>query len=261
MNRNAQKSVNQVSDDFNVIWSSFQTLDEVTEKARHVKLSYMNNNICMCACSNAWARVCSASECCSTMLSLNSLNADPLLPKQTVAPLITTNINQPKKHTVVHEHGNMGIDNLHSTSSPVETSPTIIVALDPNIHSDRRARWSSVGRGGRVWGAVVECGARWSRGRAADCRSRRPGFETTCCHFKTWTISFAPRFPDLSEERMPGEVKVPTRIKPVVNSVRLIELVISISKLAMLPPSLAVISCKWSISSSFKQTTLGIFIS
>ena len=38
--------------------------------------------------------------------------------------------------------------------------------------------------------------------------------------------------------------------KPVVDSVRLIELVISISKLTMLSPSLAVISCKGNISSN-----------
>ena len=41
--------------------------------------------------------------------------------------------------------------------------------------------------------------------------------------------------------------------KPVSDSVHLVELVISISKLTILPPSLAVISCKGSISSSIKQ--------
>ena len=53
---------------------------------------------------------------------------------------------------------------------------------------------------------------------------------------------------------MPGEVKDHTQGngKPVVDSVCLIELVISISKLTILPPSLAVISRKGSISSSIK---------
>ena len=57
---------------------------------------------------------------------------------------------------------------------------------------------------------------------------------------------------------MPGEVKDPTqdREKPVVDSVRLIELMISISKFTILPPSLVVISCKGSISSSINAADI-----
>ena len=52
--------------------------------------------------------------------------------------------------------------------------------------------------------------------------SSGPGFKTTCCHFKTWAISFTPLGPCLSEETVkavgpfylvstPGEVKDPTQ--------------------------------------------------
>ena len=91
-------------------------------------------------------------------------------------------------------------------------------------------------------------------------------FETTCSCFEIWAISFTPLFPCFSEETLkdvgpfyvvsiPGEVIDRTEVnrkKPVVDSVRPIELVISISKLTILSPSLAVINCKGSIPSSIK---------
>ena len=69
-------------------------------------------------------------------------------------------------------------------------------------------------------------------GRATDVRSRGPGFETTCCCFETWAISFTPLCPCLSEETlkcvgpfylvsMPGEVKDPLTgiVWPAVESI------------------------------------------
>ena len=111
---------------------------------------------------------------------------------------------------------------------------------------------------------VIDSGARWSCGRSSGFRSKGPGFKTTCCCFKIWAISFTPLCLCLLEETvkavgasylvsMPGEVKDSTQgngKKPVVDSVLLRELVISVSKLTILPPSLAVISCKGSTLSS-----------
>ena len=59
---------------------------------------------------------------------------------------------------------------------------------------------------------------RCGMGRASDCRSRGPGFESTYCRFETWATSFTPVSLCLSEETLkplvsfylvPGEVKDP----------------------------------------------------
>ena len=75
-------------------------------------------------------------------------------------------------------------------------------------------------------GSVAQwlCGsvAQWLCGRVSDFQSKGPGFESTCCHFETLAISFAPLCPCLSKETlkafnpfylmsMPGKVKDPTQ--------------------------------------------------
>ena len=111
---------------------------------------------------------------------------------------------------------------------------------------------------GNVMCTVVRRWLRWSCGRASGFQSKGPGLETTCCRFKTWAISFTPLCPCLSEDTlkafgpfclvsMPGEVKDPTQGNKktiVVDSVSLITLVISNSKLTILPHGLGMISCK-----------------
>ena len=80
-------------------------------------------------------------------------------------------------------------------------------------------------------------------GRMVECQAfgRGTGLQNHLLLFRNLAISFTPLV------SMPGEVKDPTQgneKKPVVDSVCLIELVILISKLIKLFPSLAVISCK-----------------
>ena len=41
----------------------------------------------------------------------------------------------------------------------------------------------------------VECGG--SVVGVWDCQSRRQGFESTCCHFKTWAFSFTSFYPSV----------------------------------------------------------------
>ena len=95
-------------------------------------------------------------------------------------------------------------------------------------------------------------------GRASGFQSKGTGLETTCCRFKTWAISFTPHVPvslgrytkSLWSVMFGVYARGSKRshkakwMKTVVDSVRLITLVISNSKLTILPQSLGVISCK-----------------